>query len=252
MFPSTAPGTTATFQLPPDEVHCWCVSLDVAPETSARLHAILDSGERYRLARLRFRRDREQFIASHGILRHLLGRYLQNSPERISYRFNALGKPELNLPVGSRLKFNLSHSNTLALIAIAAEANVGVDLERIPSGSDHLDIARSFFSAAETDQLSALPARRQAKAFALCWTRREACVKVCGGSLAIAMEGLSAPVADEASPGPVEVRVPAHEHSPEIRCSVFTLQPAAGYVGALAVEGSGWRLVSRRWETHPG
>jgi|SRR5262245_1968274 len=243
----TAPDRHARFRLAPDEVHCWCVDLDASPETTARLYATLGSGERFRLARLRFQRDRQQFIVSHGVLRQLLGRYLQNSPERISYRYSAFGKPDLHLPVSSRLQFNLSHSNALALIGVAAEASVGVDLERIPSGTDHVDIARSFFSAAESDRLSALPAERQARAFACCWTRREACVKVCGGSLAIPMEGLSVPVTKDPWPDPVEVRVPGHDHSPEMRCSVFTLQPAPGYVGALAVEGTGWRLVLRRW-----
>ena len=61
------------FQLPSHEVHIWCASLDVPPETSARLYATLTFDERNRSARFRFERDRQRFIAAHGVLRDLLG-----------------------------------------------------------------------------------------------------------------------------------------------------------------------------------
>ncbi|HYT95413.1 MAG TPA: hypothetical protein VEL76_42230, partial [Gemmataceae bacterium] len=66
---------------------------------------------------------------------------------------NAFGKPALSPEFGSRLKFNLSHSADLALIAVAADADVGVDLEYIRPQSDYAEIARCFFSAAEVDDL---------------------------------------------------------------------------------------------------
>jgi hypothetical protein len=72
-----------SFDLAPDEVHSWCASLDVPPETSARLYATLTPGERNRSARFYFERDRERFIVAHGVLRHLLARYLQTEPGRI-------------------------------------------------------------------------------------------------------------------------------------------------------------------------
>jgi phosphopantetheinyl transferase len=60
------------------------------------------------------------------------------APDQLAYmgqiRFvcNAFGKPHLSPAFGSRLKFNLSHSAGLALIAIAADSNIGIDLEYTP------------------------------------------------------------------------------------------------------------------------
>src|SRR6266496_1368345 len=121
------PSGTDPFQLASDEVHSWCARLDVPPETSARLYATLTSDERNRSARLRFERDRRRFVVAHGVLRELLGRYLEIPPGSVRFVYNTFGKPALSPALG-RLKFNLSPSADLALIAIAAEAEIGVDL----------------------------------------------------------------------------------------------------------------------------
>ena len=100
------------------EVHTWSVTLNVAPEAWARLYATLSQDERDRSARFRFVRDRLRFVTARGTLRALLGRYLRTRPGRIRFSYNAFGKPELSPAFGSRLRFNLSHSAGLALIAI--------------------------------------------------------------------------------------------------------------------------------------
>jgi len=131
-------------------------------------------------------------------------------------------------PELGRLKFNLSHSADLALIAIAADAEIGVDLEFIREQSDWAEIARCFFSAAEVYHLNTLPSHLHAHAFFSCWTKKEAYVKARG-------EGLSL---DGTRTDAVLAR----------RWSLYTLQPAPGYIGALAVEGRGRRLRHWHWQ----
>ena len=211
--------------LAPGEAHVWCVALDVAPATAADLYATLSGEERDRAARPRFAIDRRRFVVARGALRDILGRYLGMDPGRLSFVYNAFGKPELGLTSGKRLKFNLSHSAGCALVAITEDAEVGVDLEYIRPELDHKDIARIFFSAAELDQLDRVPSHAQSQAFFESWTKREAFVKARG-------EGLD-------SDG-------SHGDTTERRWSLFTIQPAPSYVGALVVEGDGWRL--RHWD----
>lgn len=217
---------TGPFQIASDEVHVWRVILHASLETHAHLHATLSGDERSRSTRFRFERDRQGFVVAHGVLRGLLARYLQTQPCRIRYVFNAFGKPDLSPEFGNRLKFNLSHSAGLALIAIAADSSVGVDLEYIRVQPDYLEIAQRFFSAAEVDHLKSLPSRHRAQAFFDCWTKTEAYVKACGEGLA-KLDGAS------------------NDSSPARHWSVHTLRPAPGYVGALAIEGSSRRQV--RW-----
>src|SRR5437870_7609125 len=93
---SLTPSLPSSFQLASDEVHSWCASLDVPPETYARFYATLTPDERTRSARFRFERDRQRFIVARGVLRDLLGRYLQTQPGQISFVYNASGKPDLS------------------------------------------------------------------------------------------------------------------------------------------------------------
>jgi 4'-phosphopantetheinyl transferase len=243
-----SPSPPSSFQLAPDEVHGWCASLDVPPETSARLYATLTPDERHRSARFHFERDRQRFIVARGVLRDLLARYLQTQPGQIGFVYNAFGKPELGPESGSRLTFNLSHSAGLALIAIATASNVGVDLEYIRGQSDYADIARRFFSAAEVDYLTALPSHLYAEAFFSCWTKKEAYVKACGEGLAIPLNSFSVPLTTDPADTPVDLCVGSHDIVPARRWSLYTLRPARGYAGALAIEGSGWRLSQWQWK----
>ena len=216
----------------PGEVHCWSVRLDVPPETFASLHATLASDERSRSERLRFERDRRRFVVARGALRDVLGRYVGMRPDLIAFAYNAFGKPGLSPALGSRLRFNLSHSADLALIAVAAEADVGVDVEWVPQEAEgarpwYAEIARCFFSAAEIDHCGTVPSHLRAQAFFSCWTVREAYLKALGRGL---------------GDGPEEYRG---------SWSFFGLQPAPGYVGTLAVEGAGWRLGHWLWPAGP-
>jgi 4'-phosphopantetheinyl transferase len=221
------PSRPSSFQLASDEVHSWCASLDAPPETSARLYATLTPDERTRSARFRFERDQQRFIVARGVLRDLLGRYLQTQPSHLRFAYNAFGKPDLSPEFGHRLKFNLSHSAGLALIAIATASNVGVDLEYIRAQSEYADIARRFFSTAEADYLIALPSHRYAEAFFSCWT--------------------SVPLTTHPMGTPVDLYVASKDDVPATRWSLYTLRPAPGYAGALAIDGTGWRLRQWQW-----
>jgi len=245
---SLTPPRPSSFQLASDEVHSWCARLDVPPETSARLYATLTPDERTRSARFQFELDQQRFIVARGVLRDLLGRYLQTQPGQIRFVYNAFGKPDLGPEFGNRLKFNLSHSAGLALIAIATASNVGVDLEYVRAQSDYADIARSFLSTAEADYLIALPSHLYAEAFLGCWTKKEAYVKACGEGLATPLNGFSVPLTTDPGDTPVDLYLASKDMVPAKRWSLYTLRPAPGYAGALAIEGTGWRLRQWQWK----
>src|SRR6266571_3882547 len=249
---SLTPSLPRSFQLASGEVHIWCASLDVPPETSARLYATLTPDERTRSARFRFERDRQRFMVARGVLRDLLGRYLQTQPSQIRFAYNAFGKPDLDPEFASRLKFNLSHSAGVALIAIATESNVGVDLEYIRAQSDYAEVARHFFSAAEVDQLSALPDHLYAEAFIGCWTKKEAYVKARGRGLALPLQSFTVPLTTDPAQGPATFQAASYDIDQAMRWSVHTLRPAPGYIGALAIQGCGWRLSQWQWKMRPG
>jgi phosphopantetheinyl transferase len=144
--------------VPAGELHVWRVELDSEDRAGADN---LPSPERARAEAIARPRARQRWVVSRWALREVLGGYLGEEPAKVELRFGARGKPML--AAAESLRFNLSHSGELALIALCDERDVGVDVQRL--GSRPLDYYED-------------------------WTRREAIAK-CHGT------GLWAPLPDE-------------------------------------------------------
>jgi 4'-phosphopantetheinyl transferase len=117
----------------------------------------LPAGERERAARMLRPLSRQRWVAARWALRSVLGECLGGDPATIELLVARRGKPRLADP-DARLRFNLSHSGGLALVAVAWAREVGVDVERIVPDRH----PPSFYAA---------------------WTRHEALVKCHGVGL---------------------------------------------------------------------
>src|SRR5215207_2728468 len=114
------------------EVHVWRVELARLYTLAAELAGALSPDERERAARFRFEKDRLRFTLSRAALRTLLGLYLESSPGSVLFTQNSFGKPFLAGQTGrGPLHFNASHSKEMALYALSAEHEVGVDVEHV-------------------------------------------------------------------------------------------------------------------------
>jgi 4'-phosphopantetheinyl transferase len=179
------PQSLAVPELQHGTVHIWRRGLAVESSTLECAASLLSEEERERASRYRVDPARNAFILTRSTLRVLLGAYLGEPPRSIRLRFTQYGKPFLD--PGSDLHFNVSHTEGLALLAFARRRRIGIDVERIRSQPDALQLARRFFSEREQQQLESLPADKVAAAFLRCWTRKEAYIKARG-------EGLSLPL----------------------------------------------------------
>jgi phosphopantetheinyl transferase len=115
-------------------------------------------------------------------LREILAAYLEASPDTIWIVSGEHGKPEL---VDGALRFNLSHSGDLALVAVARERDVGVDVERIDARRDGLALAARALDPDGAAAVRAAPATDRAVVFHRWWVRREAVAKCAGTGLSI-------------------------------------------------------------------
>ena len=115
------------------EVHVWQASLDCEFAESQYFQQILSSDERHRAARFHFERDRRRYANGRGLLRVILGQYLNRMPAGIHFCYGAHGKPALL--ENDVLRFNLSNCENAMLLAIASSRELGVDIDR-----RHLDL----------------------------------------------------------------------------------------------------------------
>lgn len=226
-----------------DEVHVWRAHLKQPDDLVARLEKTLSPDEEARLARLRIARVRRHFIVGRGVLRDVLGRYLDIVPGAVAFTYGSQGKPALAANE-SGLQFNLSHSGEMALVAVTRNREIGVDLEKLRPMSDAEQIACRFFSPNESACFLDLPPNQRNLAFFACWTRKEAYLKALGDGITCGLDTFDVAFA----PGE-EARLLRVEGEPEpwLRWGMAALYPAAGYVAALVAAGNDWRLRCLEW-----
>jgi 4'-phosphopantetheinyl transferase len=180
------------------------------------------------------------------MLRQILARYVEGDPRQLRFRSGPRGKPRLVGSAGDhRLSFNLSHCAEIALVAVAQARELGVDVERLQSIDLAYGIAERYLCPAEQEILGATADDEKAKLFLTYWTRKEALLKATG-------DGLSRPVGrlDVSGIAGALPRVLTIPDGSGVMwpLAVVDLEPAVGYVGALAVEGYGWQPTCWRWK----
>jgi 4'-phosphopantetheinyl transferase len=147
--------------------------------------ALLDEVECARYSRFRFARHRRSFALSHGLVRCALSRHLDGPPRSWRFEIGEYGRPFL---LGSALAFSLSHTDGLAAVAIS-EANVGVDVERIVTRGNTLDLAREYFAASEAQDVESRDGADKADRFFAYWTLKESYIKARSMGLALPLDG---------------------------------------------------------------
>jgi 4'-phosphopantetheinyl transferase len=237
----------STFPLHPHDVHVYAGTLDHAADHAADHadQALLSLEERARAARFRFERDRRRYVAGRSMLRRILSRYTGVSPDQLLLRTGARGKPSLvQKPV---VHFNVAHSGSLALYAITLLSEVGIDVEALEPVPECEVIAERFFSASERRELHEVPEADRAAAFLTCWTRKEAYVKAIGEGLACPLDCFDVTFTPGHAPRFLRI-----EGDDETAWTLLDLQPAVGYVGALAIRAAAPQLQCWRWDTSTG
>ncbi len=188
----------------------WAWALDTTLN-SARLAAdvaLLDAEELGRFHRFRFEPDRIRFAIAHANRRRVLGAYLHRTPDSLRFRSGLLGKPELvSVPPERTLHFNLSHTRTIALLALSMNTEVGVDVEDIKPIEN--GVAERYFSPAELTALAALEGEQWLRGFYNCWTRKEAILKAEGVGLKLPLDSFDVTLTPGVPAKLLQVRAPA-------------------------------------------
>lgn len=216
--------------LPSAGVDVWSERVDGDADLD-QAQADLDEDERRRAGRFLFERDRRRFAGRRAFLRRVLAGYLGIDPAAIRYRTTALGRPELRPACG--ITFSTSHADGLAVVAVARERPVGIDLERVRPVPDALDIAHGLFTRREYEDLESLPAAARSEGFLRLWTRKEAYVKAIGAGMSMPFHGFDVLDGDvRRSQGKTAGR-------PGRSWALKPIEGLAGYVGAVAAWAPG-------------
>ena len=239
-FTMTAP----TWEMPPQDyalpvcgIDLWRLPLDIEGSRLETFEAWLDSAESARSSRFLSAEKRHRWIAAHGQMRLILGRYVDVAPDAVVFDYPESGKPEVAEPNRTlKTHFNLSHSDGMALLAVS-RFEVGVDIEHIRTGKDVIRLGRAVLTARDLDLLRRLPATRRALLFYMHWTLRETFAKARGEGVASLLR----------NPTPMAVHGSFVRMEEPLSTDAQTwfarlLMPDSGYVGAVAARGCNWEV----------
>lgn len=232
-----------------DEVHLWCICLDGAEESLSD-PAVLSQAERARAGRFHRIADGRRFMQSHVALRKILAAYLGVAPWALRFATSEAGKPALLHQDGDEeIAFNLSHTDDLAMLAIAANREVGVDIERIRAIPESMQIAAEILSDCELRDFMRIPrARRDASLFRA-WTRKEAYVKALGCGLSLPLRTVDLGLLER--PRAQQCLIRDHE-SGRRAWLLHTMTPTRQHAAAVVAEGGGQRIVYRHFAFQSG
>jgi 4'-phosphopantetheinyl transferase len=221
-------------QLNANEIHVWCAAISSFRGKIRSFEVILSPDEQERATSFRFSQHRDSYVIRRGILRTILSRYLRRAPSEIEFSYGSTGKPTITKPteLGS-LHFNDSHSEDLAIYAMARACDVGVDVEYLKPIPNLKDILPSCFSPREIERLRNLTAERQVEAFYTGWICKEAVLKATGEGIGRGMTHLEVLVNFSHETEILEIR---RESEGLPNWLLRSVRPAAGYLAAIAYQ----------------
>lgn len=212
-------------------VHVWCGSLEATDAQLASLRSLLTDAELKRGDRIRIERPRRQFFVARAMLRQLLERYTGQPASKVQLVVGGHGKPSLD---STPLSFNLSHSHEKVLFAFTANADIGVDIERVRENIRCEDLAARYFAPGEVDALMAMPSDQRYRGFFTCWTRKEAIIKAKGTGLSMPLNQFEVAFAPQQPPALLRTDWDTTEAA---QWQLSNLDMDDDYVAALAVRG---------------
>jgi 4'-phosphopantetheinyl transferase len=221
--------TTERTPLLDKSVHIWRFPLIAARQEITAITHWLSPRELAALDRIILPTQRDKRIVAWGRLRYVLSRYLACLPGNIGLERQSSDRPKIVCPANTSLRFSLSHSGSLGLVAVTADA-VGVDIEQVQSTTDVERLSRRFFTLAEAEDLQNLSEADRIPRFFRLWVLKEAYLKALGEGVPAGLSKCD--IALDAD-GP-RIRRSAFE-SPERQHALIEIPVSKGYVAALAV-----------------
>jgi 4'-phosphopantetheinyl transferase len=228
----------------------WAV-IDVDVEIEADCERGLSKDEQLAAARRVDPRLRARYCAHRAFLRRALARHTGTPDHMIAFEYGPAGKPSLASADTSagQPRFNLSHAQGIAVLAINNDAAVGVDVEAFDRAAGWEEIADSALTPTEREGLQQLAPERRAAGFLATWTRKEAFLKGLGAGLGIPLNAFAVTTDPDCPPALVSVDFAPHALS---QWSLHAVPAPSGFIATLAVRGRGTELVVRDWDWSAG
>ena len=219
-----------------DTVHVWTIDLE---QSTLDLPELLSDEEISRFSRISHDKARRHFLRSRTSLRLILASYLRCDATDIAFRYNENGKPDLSFPASSAsLRFNLSHSGKYCLLAVAADSEIGVDVEQAQTVRDYHALAYRFYTPSE---FHLLLNTNDESLFYKIWVLKEASIKARGMKLLAGLDRFQCTLSEGGELNVEDIQGQGDAGN----WSVRQWQPDANSIAAVVVRCAGIEFVEK-------
>ncbi len=172
----------------------------------------------------------------------MLSRYAPVAPCDWSFAKNKYGCPRIDDTHGAatHIRFNLSHTHSLIVLAVGKGNALGVDVENVSIRDISIDLADQFFAPDEVEALRRTETNRQKDRFFEYWTFKESYIKARGMGLSLPLDQFSFELLQA---GAVSFRVAPELEDRASRWRFCQLRPSSDYIVALCVESVGEQVT---------
>ncbi len=226
-----------------ENVHIWQIDIEALSTNVDFFYSYLNGDEKTRANKFRFQKDYNVFVITRAVLRTLLSQYLNLDARKLDFQYMEHGKPFLKHD--TLLKFNVSHSGSMAIIGLVNNHEIGVDIEYIKKDFDVLDIAENFFSADEISRLRIKSANELYPSFYRCWTRKEAFIKAESSGLSYPLDSFSVSLDNDSEAELLSLDSNQQEKN---KWKMFSFKPKKDYIAAAIVNGKVNSFEVFNWE----
>lgn len=185
----TLPVSSSLPALHNNNVHLWLVDKEEVTSSDAFKHfvSLLSEEERYKWLTMRSKTKKQEYLVARGSLRIILSQYIYNTrPEKLNIAADPFGKPALENTENHCIQFNLSHTREKAVVGIAINKRIGVDIEYMNPDRNWREIASRYFHPKEwSKRESGLLSMSE---FYKLWTLKEAFLKAEGRGMTVPLD----------------------------------------------------------------
>jgi len=166
-----------------NEVHLYQLDLDDSDSVFAGLQdQLLSAVEKDKANSFVQEIHRVRYQRGRSWIRTILARYVDVSASELEIKEQDRGKPFLEQ---CPIEFNLSHSENQAVLAVAWEQAVGIDIERFSRLVELEALSKIHFLESEREWLANYSGTEKQQAFFWLWTAKEARMKITGEGFAL-------------------------------------------------------------------
>ena len=175
------------------DAHVWTLSVTENDQRNfEKFSHILSNDELARLNQITHKKSKLEYKAAHILCRIMLSNFSDVAPADWHFETTEHGKPEISKKINhEKLRFNISHTNSMVACAITKKHDIGVDLECQSRFNNINKIAKKYFSSSEYDYFKNSSPTEQHKVFFSLWTLKESYLKAIGKGLREPLDSFS-------------------------------------------------------------